>query len=77
MTPPLRDIPSDFAAAIKQAGLAAFFADCTASHKNEYLKWIHEAKRPETRAKRIAKAAEMIAAKCAEETARARKKAGR
>jgi uncharacterized protein YdeI (YjbR/CyaY-like superfamily) len=30
------------------------------SHQNEYLKWINQAKRPETRAKRIAKTLEML-----------------
>jgi uncharacterized protein YdeI (YjbR/CyaY-like superfamily) len=67
-------IPSDFAGAIEKAGLTDFFADCTASHQNEYLKWIGEAKKPETRAKRIQKAVQTIAAKWAEEKARAKKK---
>jgi len=43
--------------------MAAFFADCTAAHQREYLKWIGEAKRPATRSKRIAKAVKMIAEK--------------
>ena len=72
-----RDIPAEFAAALKAAGLQAFFADCTPSHRREYLKWIGEAKKPETRATRIQKVVQMIAAKCAEEKARAKKKAGR
>ena len=59
---------------MKKAGLAGFFAECTSAHRNEYLKWIGEAKRPETRKARIGKAMEMIASKCAEEKTRAKKK---
>jgi uncharacterized protein YdeI (YjbR/CyaY-like superfamily) len=70
----MANIPPDFTAALKAAGLADFFADCTGPHQNEYLKWINEAKKPETRQKRIAKAVEMITAKRAEEEARAIKK---
>ena len=55
------EIPRDFAEALQAAGLAAFFADCTAAHQREYLKWINEAKRLETRNKRIAQAVQMIA----------------
>ena len=67
-------IPKDFASALKAAGLADFFADCTNAHRNEYLKWIAEAKRPETRQARITKAMQMLANKCAEEKAREKKK---
>jgi uncharacterized protein YdeI (YjbR/CyaY-like superfamily) len=64
-------LPTDVMAALQAAGLSQFFADCTAAHRREYLKWIGEAKRPETRAKRIAQAMRMIAAKRAEEAAKA------
>jgi uncharacterized protein YdeI (YjbR/CyaY-like superfamily) len=67
-------IPNDFAEALDAAGLTEFFADCTNAHRNEYLKWIAEAKRPETRQARIVKATQMISAKCAEENMRAKKK---
>ena len=70
----MANIPPDFAAALKATGLADFFADCTGPHQNEYLKWIAEAKKPETRQKRIAKAVQMIGAKRTEEEARAKKK---
>lgn len=66
--------PSDFANALKAAGLAEFFADCTDAHRNEYLKWLGEAKRPETRQARITKAVQMLSNKCAEEKARSKKK---
>lgn len=66
--------PQDFATALKAAGLAEFFADRTNAHRNEYLKWIAEAKRPETRQARITKAVQMLADKRAEEKAREKKK---
>jgi uncharacterized protein YdeI (YjbR/CyaY-like superfamily) len=70
----MANIPQDFTDALKAAGLAGFFSECTGPHQNEYLKWIAEAKKPETRQKRIAKAVQMIAAKRAEEESRAKKK---
>jgi uncharacterized protein YdeI (YjbR/CyaY-like superfamily) len=71
----MSSIPSDFADALKQNGLAAFFKGCTPSHQREYLKWIGEAKKPETRAKRIAGAVERISAKRDEEAAKQKKRA--
>ncbi len=70
----MSDIPADFTAALKQNGLDAFFRDCTPSHQREYLKWIGKAKRPETRAKRIAGAVERIAKKRDEEAAKRKKR---
>jgi hypothetical protein len=37
-----------------------FFAGLSFSHQREYVTWIEEAKRPETRARRIGKAVEML-----------------
>jgi uncharacterized protein YdeI (YjbR/CyaY-like superfamily) len=71
----MNDIPQDISNALEKAGLAEFFADCTQAHRNEYLKWIGEAKRPETRTARIGKAMQMISDKCAQEKARAKKRA--
>jgi uncharacterized protein YdeI (YjbR/CyaY-like superfamily) len=65
----MADIPKDFVHALKQSGLHEFFADCTLSHQREYLKWVGEAKKPETRQRRIGQAMERIAAKKAEEEA--------
>ena len=70
----MKTTPQDFASALEAAGLDEFFADCTDAHRNEYLKWIGEAKRPETRQARITKAVQMVSNKCAEEKARAQKK---
>lgn len=71
----MTDIPQDFTDALKSAGLDDFFAICTDAHRREYLKWIAEAKRPETRKDRIRKAVEMLSHKCAEAKARAKKTA--
>jgi uncharacterized protein YdeI (YjbR/CyaY-like superfamily) len=65
--------PKDFAAALKAGGLDEFFAGCTHAHRREYLKWIEEAKLPETRKRRIAQAVKMIAAKSVREAARSNK----
>jgi uncharacterized protein YdeI (YjbR/CyaY-like superfamily) len=70
----MREIPDDIAKALKENGLAEFFEDCTDSHRREYLKWIGEAKRPETREARIKKAMALISAKRADEDARLRKR---
>ncbi len=61
------DIPPDIRDALQEAGLATFFTGCTGAHRREYLKWIGEAKRPETRAARIAKTMTLLAAKQVEE----------
>lgn len=55
-------IPDDFSAAlaVNQAALATL-AQLAPSHRREYLEWIVEAKRPETRARRIAQAVAQLA----------------
>jgi uncharacterized protein YdeI (YjbR/CyaY-like superfamily) len=68
-------IPQDITDALKRAGLTEFFAGCTPAHRNEYLKWIIGAKRPETRKDRIGKAMRMLSDKRAEEKACAKKRA--
>ena len=67
-------VPKDFTDALKQNGLHEFFMDCTASHQREYLKWISEAKRPETRKTRIEKAMKTISTKRDEEAAKQKKR---
>ena len=64
----MADLPKDFADALKKSWLDEFFSGCTGPHQREYLKWIMEAKRPETREKRIKQAVKMISDKRAEET---------
>ena len=58
---PLR-VPQEFAAALKKNRMATkVFADFSPSCKREYAEWIAEAKRPETKAKRVKQAVEWIA----------------
>lgn len=55
-------VPDDFAAALAESDPAiATFNAFAPSHRREYLEWITQAKRPETRAKRIAQAIEWMA----------------
>jgi hypothetical protein len=56
-------IPAGLEAALAKApAQAKRFAALSYSHKKEYADWIESAKRPETRANRIQKALEMLAA---------------
>jgi hypothetical protein len=58
------EAPPDLAKAIKTSKDAtAAWASFSFTHKKEYVVWITEAKKPETRARRIEKAVPMIAAK--------------
>jgi len=58
---PALKTPADFAAALKKnKKAAAAFAAFSPSCKREYVEWIVDAKRAETRAKRIATAVEWI-----------------
>jgi uncharacterized protein YdeI (YjbR/CyaY-like superfamily) len=55
-------VPAYFLAALKKNKKAlATFEAFSPSHKREYIEWIAEAKREETRAKRIKSAIEMLA----------------
>lgn len=55
-------MPDDFADALATAkGARAIFDGFSPSARRDYLEWVVEAKRPETRAKRIAQASEWIA----------------
>jgi uncharacterized protein YdeI (YjbR/CyaY-like superfamily) len=55
--------PADVVAALKKSGLVSCFDALPASHQREYLKWITEAKRPETRQARIEKTLQMLSQK--------------
>lgn len=59
---PPAELPDDLAAALaKQKKARAAFDAFPPSHRREYIEWIVEAKRDETRARRIAQAVEWIA----------------
>jgi len=53
-------VPDDLAAALAESGLTEVFGKLTYSHQREYVSWIDEAKRPETRAKRVAGTVERL-----------------
>ena len=54
-------LPDDLAAALTPAA-REFFAGLAASHRKEWVRWVEEAKKPETRAVRIEKTAAALAA---------------
>jgi len=56
-------VPEDLAAALDAAPEArAFFDGLAYTHRREYVQWIEEAKRAETRARRVGQAVEMLRA---------------
>ena len=58
---PVPTIPTDFAEALRKAPQSlAFFEQIAPTHRKEYIRWIEEAKKPETRQNRIAKAVGML-----------------
>lgn len=54
------EVPADLAAALDEAGLRAAFDKLAYSHRREHVNAINDAKKPETRARRITKAVEML-----------------
>lgn len=55
-------VPSDLGEALaRNARARSAFEDFPPSHRREYIEWIEEAKRPATRARRVATAVEWIA----------------
>lgn len=56
------EVPDDFAdALVEEPAAKVYFDGLAPSHRYEYLEWISEAKRPETRAKRIGEAVAWLA----------------
>lgn len=59
---PEAEVPPELAVALKKNKTAAkVFAEFSPSCRREYVEWIAEAKRPETKAKRVEQAVEWIA----------------
>ncbi|KGN42654.1 YdeI/OmpD-associated family protein [Knoellia aerolata] len=57
------EVPDDLAAALAADPVAdATFASLAYTHRKEYVRWVVEAKRDETRADRIARTVEMVRA---------------
>ncbi len=57
------EVPKDLAAALKTAGLSKAFAALAYTHRKEHVRAIVEAKAPETRQRRTAKAIAMVESK--------------
>ena len=53
-------VPAPFEELMKKEGLLSFFEQLRFTHRKEYCRWITEAKKQETRSKRLAKAIEML-----------------
>jgi hypothetical protein len=54
------EVPPAFAERMKQEGLLAVFDKLSYTHRKEYVRWLTEAKREETRLARFEKAIEML-----------------
>ena len=54
------EIPEEFQKLLKKEKLLAVFEKLSFTHRKEYVRWITEAKKEETRQRRIAKAVEML-----------------
>jgi hypothetical protein len=55
------EVPPELAGALRRAGLEERFGAMAYTHRKEYVEWISDAKREQTRAARIEKAVAMIA----------------
>lgn len=53
-------VPAAFRTSMKKAGVREFFDSLSFTHRKEYCRWITEAKREETRAKRLDKAIQLL-----------------
>lgn len=57
----LQDMPNELAEILNQNGSArAAFDKLSPSHRNEYVRWVSEAKRQETRIRRARKTLDML-----------------
>jgi hypothetical protein len=54
------ELPADFEEQLKKEGLAPTFEKLSYTHRKEYCRWIIEAKKQETRSRRLEKAVEML-----------------
>jgi Bacteriocin-protection, YdeI or OmpD-Associated/Domain of unknown function (DUF1905) len=53
-------VPEDLAAALADSGVRDVFDALSYTHRREYVSWVEEAKREETRAKRLARTVELL-----------------
>lgn len=54
------EIPAAFKKLLRSEGLLAGFEKLSYTHRKEYVRWIEEAKKEETRERRVAKAIDML-----------------
>ena len=54
------EVPAQFENLMAREGLLPFFSGLSYTHRKEYCRWIAEAKKEETRLKRLGKAIEML-----------------
>jgi hypothetical protein len=54
------EVPAAFKKRMREEGLLPFFEALSFTHRKEYCRWIMEAKKEETRLKRLEKAVEML-----------------
>jgi Bacteriocin-protection, YdeI or OmpD-Associated/Domain of unknown function (DUF1905) len=54
------EVPEDFAKLMKKEKVADTFEKLSYTHRKEYCRWITEAKKEETRVRRLTKAVEML-----------------
>jgi bifunctional DNA-binding transcriptional regulator/antitoxin component of YhaV-PrlF toxin-antitoxin module len=54
------EIPPELQKLLKKEGLLPFFEKLSFTHRKEYSRWISEAKKEETRVRRLEKAVEML-----------------
>jgi uncharacterized protein YdeI (YjbR/CyaY-like superfamily) len=54
------DPPADLAEALRAAQESDAFARLAPSHQKEYVMWLEDAKRPETRERRLAKIVDVL-----------------
>ena len=57
------EVPEPFVKLMKKEGLLPFFESLSYTHRKEYCRWITEAKKEETRSRRLEKAVEMLKGK--------------
>jgi hypothetical protein len=57
------DVPADVAAALDAAALRNGFDAFAFTHRREWVEWVEQAKKPETRERRIAKVVDQVRAK--------------
>jgi Domain of unknown function (DUF1905)/Bacteriocin-protection, YdeI or OmpD-Associated len=59
--PRVLEVPADFREAMRNQGVMPLFDRLSFTHRREYCRWITEAKKDETRMRRVGKAVELLA----------------